>query len=498
MVRSLAALAALLLASLPLPPGNATPTNTCTPPLGSAWSRLREDLGEAYAEAVSDYERAQDSGRVATRAVQGRWRAKRSELEAEARRLLLAGGAEASPRGPRLRPLVIENASNLTLARFQAEYANRRVPVVIKGLHEVVTADKKKTGAGNKEEPIFGASYWQHRCGRSLVQPMRYAGPESRAWGGLEPVSASTRAVAAEEEKEEEEETLAAFINGGDLSETSNGEQRYLADVDLVELCGQGGSVDAIDRLGQEIHVPALFAADFFQALQRGRTETDAGGGPSLFVGGRGTQTGLHRDFAATHFWLLVTEGAKEWVIFEAGEGRGSVQSPAALYHDLPSARRHTFPIDPWALLSERNQGEWLQRVPLSAVLEGWRGSLSAGDLIFVPSGAVHAVRNLKTPTVALSFNYVDETNLQASGSALMRLGSGSGGSGARRNGGMLRWIGTTFSKWASEKARGGEIPIPPGRRALLATTATSAATLMNTSSAAFGIPLWQYKGWDP
>ena len=49
---------------------------------------------------------------------------------------------------------------------------------------------------------------------------------------------------------------------------------------------------------------------------------------------------------------------------------------------------------------------ELLRRAPR------WEGVLRAGECLFVPAGAPHAVLNL-THTAAISCNYVDSTNLE-------------------------------------------------------------------------------------
>ena len=54
-----------------------------------------------------------------------------------------------------------------------------------------------------------------------------------------------------------------------------------------------------------------------------------------------------------------------------------------------------------------------LKRRPLSAAARGFRGTTKPGDVIFVPSGSIHAVRNTRSPTVAVSMNYVDATNVE-------------------------------------------------------------------------------------
>ena len=131
-----------------------------------------------------------------------------------------------------------------------------------------------------------------------------------------------------------------------------------------------------------------VWSADL-QALPGAAAEPTPGD-PSLFVGGNGTRTGLHTDYASSHFWMLVTEGRKEWAIFDA-------QFAPFLYRGWAEP---SFPPDPWAL--EANLARW----PLTAAVRGMRGVAEAGDVVFVPSGSIHAARNLHSPTVPLTMNY--------------------------------------------------------------------------------------------
>ncbi|CAM9505435.1 unnamed protein product, partial [Laminaria digitata] len=57
-------------------------------------------------------------------------------------------------------------------------------------------------------------------------------------------------------------------------------------------------------------------------------------------------------------------------------------------------------------------------RTPAALLARGYESILEAGDLLFVPAGCPHRVENL-TDTLALSCNYVDATNVDASLTAL-------------------------------------------------------------------------------
>ncbi len=169
-------------------------------------------------------------------------------------------------------------------------------------------------------------------------------------------------------------------------------------------------------------------------------------GDPSLFVGGNGTRTGLHTDYASSHFWMLTTEGKKDWAVFPA-------QMAPFLYKGWS---RPFFPVNPWAL------EKGVERRPLSAVARGFKGSTQPGDVIFVPGGSIHAVRNTRSPTVALSMNYVDDTAVEQAAHDLAR----------NPRGEADEELGRALARRIGRAGGGGDGPgLGPGR------------------------PLWEYKG---
>ena len=96
---------------------------------------------------------------------------------------------------------------------------------------------------------------------------------------------------------------------------------------------------------------------------------------------------------------MLLVEGRKQWTFF-------SPQDMPALRPSYPFSFDPVFPPD------------ILTTTPVQPV----QAILAAGELLFVPANSPHAVRNLTT-TVALSGNYIDESNIHASLTALWREG---------------------------------------------------------------------------
>jgi hypothetical protein len=237
--------------------------------------------------------------------------------------------------------------------------------------------------------------------------------------------------------------------SGEDAAATESAD--YLTDFGLPRGCSNG-------RWEDEFLVPEFFAQDFFQAAGKESREAWAEQGkgllseswPSLFVGNAGTKTGLHVDYGASHFWMLVTEGRKDWVVFPA-------QMAPFLYKGWSAPH---YPVK--AFLLEKG----LERRPLSAAARGFRGTTKPGDVIFVPSGSIHAVRNTRSPTVAVSMNYVDATNVEAAVRDLT--GSHRSEVDAATGRELERFIGAPPG-WtvAWEAARGGEgVPLSKYRGA--------------------------------
>ena len=147
------------------------------------------------------------------------------------------------------------------------------------------------------------------------------------------------------------------------------------------------------------------FSGDLFQRTPHGSLYRDSW--PSLFVGPPGSACSLHIDANATHFWMaLFGEGTKEWLLFPPDQTH--------LLHPFwppfgATTRDPIFHIDPFAPWADQ-----LRKYPSLAGTTPYRVVLKPGDVLFVPCGWAHAVRNLPgPPTVALSANYVDGSNLE-------------------------------------------------------------------------------------
>eukprot|EP01051_Picozoa_sp_SAG22_P002339 SAG22_NODE_103_length_20175_cov_15.280833_3_plen_245_part_00 len=210
---------------------------------------------------------------------------------------------------PLYAPIPRLDVSELPKERFLAEFARRRQPVIIEGLGALITGSRPGANArGGGHGETWGTNYWRRECGSRHVRPSRYQ-KGAKAWGGW----VHRRGAAPM--------TLARFM------ETTRSSGEYVGDFGLPLGC-PGGSWRA------NWTVPAFFQPNYFELLggggggggggRGGRGAGEAGeederwdsserdppaeSWPSLFIGGKGTQTGLHRDYGASHFWMLTVE----------------------------------------------------------------------------------------------------------------------------------------------------------------------------------------------
>ena len=101
---------------------------------------------------------------------------------------------------------------------------------------------------------------------------------------------------------------------------------------------------------------------------------------------------------------MALIEGQKFWRIFPK-DGL-----PLLYPRSIEGSRDWLFDVDPVT--------PDLSLHPVMAAAQPWEAVLETGDLLFVPSKAPHTVINL-SDTVAISANFVDDTNLSAAVEAL-------------------------------------------------------------------------------
>ncbi|KNC54725.1 JmjC domain-containing protein [Thecamonas trahens ATCC 50062] len=259
---------------------------------------------------------------------------------------------------------------SLSVAEFRTRYAEPGIPVILEDMNPVLFPEAPLT------RELLNAT-----CGSQPVKLQRYAA-EADVWAGLEQV------------KTEKPVTLGEFLTAaGPNSELPADDPLYnahLFDWSFIDHCPR--TVAAT-----KFTIPAVFASDLFQevdpvAARCGRCLH----WPSLFVQQGRSRSGMHQDARHTHFWQALVLGRKEWLIFPQTQMRNLYQGdePGSAVFDLDA-------FDPD-----------FDRFPRARHIRGWQAFTKSGDMIFVPGGSPHQVRNVEAP-IALSTNYVDSTNYQ-------------------------------------------------------------------------------------
>eukprot|EP00658_Telonema_sp_P-2_P029672 TRINITY_DN22529_c0_g1_i1.p1 TRINITY_DN22529_c0_g1~~TRINITY_DN22529_c0_g1_i1.p1 ORF type:complete len:362 (+),score=91.97 TRINITY_DN22529_c0_g1_i1:109-1086(+) len=207
---------------------------------------------------------------------------------------------------------------------------------------------------------------------RSLVGSEMCIRDRSKAWAGSVANSFPTQ-------------KLGDFMTAVEQQQTSG----YVFDQSIPTWC---------HKLARELVIPKYFSNDLLQ--HQAVNWVDPKGGlpdnhPSLFVGGPGTGAQMHVDSAATHFWMALLQGRKEWKIFDTADH-------ALLCPDYFNG--HRFQHDAF-------QDENFTACPPARYARPYTFVQNAGELLFIPGGSPHQVRNLER-SLAVSMNYVDHTNV--------------------------------------------------------------------------------------
>jgi len=166
------------------------------------------------------------------------------------------------------------------------------------------------------------------------------------------------------------------------------GEVVYLADVSIPNY---------FPWLLQHIKVPRYFLHCF---SHRTRQRNFAGNKtPSLFIGVKDTLTHLHIDQLCSNFWMFLAEGRKRWITFHPEDAE--LLSPVLDEKEQISR----FP----ALETLREDADLASKLKRARCLDF---VLEEGEVLFIPQGTPHEVYNV-TPTVAISSNFFDQSNLE-------------------------------------------------------------------------------------
>eukprot|EP00050_Salpingoeca_kvevrii_P009300 m.308496 g.308496 ORF g.308496 m.308496 type:complete len:470 (-) comp21379_c0_seq1:253-1662(-) len=313
------------------------------------------------------------------------------------------------------RPMPEETAESLSYERFVTDYVQKRTPVVIRGFMRQIFDEKMGKGANVRD-------YIRKVCGhRSLLlsddgsHGVRQLDPALRGveWGALAESNLTDHGL----------ETVADLLDY-QAEMLKNPDEPvenllYLHDTSIDQLCPElldvfripkyfphdfmfWSELGAINNRPRQHLFPAKEGEDVvpfhFLPEEDGRTHQ----WPSLFLGPNRTQSSVHVDSMATHFWMTVVEGTKQWKIFSIEQAVNLYpQREAPLLEDLMDYGH--FKVD----VFEPDH----RRYPKLKNAWSWDAMVHGGDVVYVPPLAPHAVKNIGD-TVAYSYNQVDRHNL--------------------------------------------------------------------------------------
>lgn len=160
------------------------------------------------------------------------------------------------------------------------------------------------------------------------------------------------------------------------------GEKMYALEMSLRSEC---------PKLLADIRIPAFFSDDMLLRYH------DRISWPTLIAGPQGTRSGLHRDTHNLPFYMAMFKGRKQWRILSTETESQQAYEP---YFDSGT---NGFSFDAFTPDMQRFAG--LRKVT------AYDHVLEPGQLLYIPSGAPHAARNLDD-TIAISGNYLDSRAL--------------------------------------------------------------------------------------
>ena len=318
----------------------------------AAERHVRALFGRHAACSSAAEEASVDQGERAYR----RETAKRSREAAEAAERLASDEGRVREEA---RDIERVHVSKLSLRAFREEVEAKQVPVVLTGLGEHLTED------GDKHADL----QWlrRHAASRTVAVSTNHAH------------TASELRV-----KDYEMTTIGELLDGIDNG-TAEGKYLYDNSIPLKT-----------PSLLAAIRVPRYVAHDYLQRTLHLHAFSKSW--PSLFVAAPGTQSSLHVDQWQGHFFMAMLRGTKRWTLFHRDD-----------IHCLsPDWSRQT--LDP-ALPPLDELDEDPQSYPLAQYARRWTTDLVAGEMLYVPAGFPHHVRNLDS-TVGIAGNWADEVNI--------------------------------------------------------------------------------------
>lgn len=331
-------------------------------------------------------------------------------------------------RRARLEKIPREN--NISFAEFREKYLATSLPVIVSGAMEDWPASSYTFA---DIDAVCGARplYTECRPSEGFVKYRHTTAAEK--WGALatlprdDSVLANVSQLIAVQADPSFE--MLVHMHGGEYGESGQkvrvrGPELYLHDAMLELFCPE---------LLEKLRAPRYFPVDYLRQIGPHRPPSDClsySFHPSLFLGAAHTQSGLHRDSRSSRFWMAVIKGTKTFRILDPADSltlkaRRPTECDERVARVLANASRtlrpnlvaETCPGFTFDLFGGDGDAEGFA-AGLGPNVDGgdvrvWEGDVRAGDIIFIPEYWAHAVLN-HDPTIAISYNFVDEYNLKS------------------------------------------------------------------------------------
>ena len=314
----------------------------------------------------------------------------------------------------------IRRVHNVGFDEFRRDFLSTSTPVIVSG-----SLDGWPNGGRLSLERLV------ELCGNRTLWPpcakerIKVHAPRvaKGQWGGLWSVPENDRLtnfselIAAQQNERWAFELSQKQADGRVEAIDLRGPSLYLFDAPIAIFC---------PALLDELRAPRYFPVDFLRQLgEYGKEDFDCvltdqcctkpRPHPSLFVGRASSRSGLHRDARATRFWMAVLAGAKEFRLLDrAASLRLHTDRPSKCRASAAAAMSAVKRKDKPHLLSEVCPGYDDDLFESDDRADVWSGRVGAGDLIFIPEFWAHQVQNLEDPTIAISYNFLDDHSLRA------------------------------------------------------------------------------------
>ena len=218
--------------------------------------------------------------------------------------------------------------------------------------------------------PPWDIPFIREICGKKAAKVFSYNKSHSAThWGGMIPWKGKLAL-----------NTVLDMVFNSSRSPTADGVP-YLHDWTLPTQCSE--------ILDEGLTIPQYFANDYLQLLDHSSPYRDEW--PSLFVGPKHSQTGVHVDNLGSHAWLLLLSGKKHW------------RTVRSNFSSLMYSTAHSFELD----LFDAD----FEKYKMASLIDVEEVIQEPGDVIFVPGAMLHQVYNLED-SVAITSNYIDATGL--------------------------------------------------------------------------------------